>query len=117
MIEEERRREVSGRKSNVGEWDGAIKIGPFELKNRMVLAPMNETTSGVNGEATEQCIAYWGPGEGRRRNGDHRSHHGDENGLRVRLGRNLYCFHQGHQQALSLLTDRIHYFGAWPALK
>jgi 2,4-dienoyl-CoA reductase-like NADH-dependent reductase (Old Yellow Enzyme family) len=27
-------------------------------------------------------------------------------------GRNLYCFHQGHQQGLSLLTDRIHYFGS-----
>jgi 2,4-dienoyl-CoA reductase-like NADH-dependent reductase (Old Yellow Enzyme family) len=37
-----------------------ITIGPFELKNRMVLAPMNETTSGVNGEATEECIAYYG---------------------------------------------------------
>jgi 2,4-dienoyl-CoA reductase-like NADH-dependent reductase (Old Yellow Enzyme family) len=27
-------------------------------------------------------------------------------------GRNLYCFHQGHQHGLSLLTDRIHYFGS-----
>jgi 2,4-dienoyl-CoA reductase-like NADH-dependent reductase (Old Yellow Enzyme family) len=27
-----------------------IKIGPVELKNRIALAPMNETMSGVNGE-------------------------------------------------------------------
>ena len=36
-----------------------IKIGPVELKNRIMLAPMNETMSGVNGEATEQMISYF----------------------------------------------------------
>jgi hypothetical protein len=36
-----------------------IKIGPVELKNRIALAPMNETMSGVNGESTEQMLAYF----------------------------------------------------------
>jgi 2,4-dienoyl-CoA reductase-like NADH-dependent reductase (Old Yellow Enzyme family) len=36
-----------------------IKIGPVELKNRIVMAPMNEAMSGHNGEATEQMIAYF----------------------------------------------------------
>ena len=36
-----------------------IEIGPVTLKNRIVLAPMNETMSGVNGEMTEQCLAYF----------------------------------------------------------
>ena len=36
-----------------------IKIGPVELKNRIVLAPMNETLSGVNGEVTEPMLAYF----------------------------------------------------------
>ncbi len=90
-----------------------IKIGPFELKNRMVLSPMNETTSGVNGEATEQCIAYYGA---RARGGAAMVITGAVMGTKLASefvwGRNLYCFHQGHQQGLSLLTDRIHYFGS-----
>ncbi len=36
-----------------------IKVGELELKNRMWLAPMNETLSGHNGEMTEQCISYF----------------------------------------------------------
>lgn len=90
-----------------------LKIGPFDLKNRMVLAPMNETTSGVNGEATEQCIAYYGA---RAKGGAAMVITGAIMGTRLASeyvwGRNLFCFHQGHQQALSLLTDRIHYFGS-----
>lgn len=90
-----------------------IKIGPFELKNRMVLSPMNETTSGVNGEATEQCIAYYGA---RAKGGAAMVITGAVMGTKLASefvwGRNLYCFHQGHQQGLSLLTDRIHYFGS-----
>ena len=35
-----------------------IKIDPVELKNRIALAPMNETTSGVDGEATGQMLSY-----------------------------------------------------------
>ena len=35
-----------------------IKIGPLELKNRMWLAPMNETLSGHDGQATEQPAEY-----------------------------------------------------------
>jgi 2,4-dienoyl-CoA reductase-like NADH-dependent reductase (Old Yellow Enzyme family) len=36
-----------------------INIGPVELKNRIALAPMNETMSGHNGEAIEQMVAYF----------------------------------------------------------
>ncbi|MBI5584807.1 MAG: NADH:flavin oxidoreductase [Deltaproteobacteria bacterium] len=90
-----------------------IRIGPFELKNRMVLSPMNETTSGVNGEATEQCIAYYGA---RAKGGAAMVITGAVMGTKLASefvwGRNLHCFHQGHQQGLSLLTDRIHYFGS-----
>ena len=72
----------AGEKVTLKNLTAPIKIGPFELKNRMVLAPMNETTSGVNGEATEQCIAYYrGSGQRRCRYGNHRSHHGDKIGV------------------------------------
>ncbi len=36
---------------------GPTKIGPIELKNRVVLAPMNECMSGMDGAATEQLIS------------------------------------------------------------
>ena len=36
-----------------------IKVGYLELKNRMWLAPMNDTLSGHNGEMTEQCLSYY----------------------------------------------------------
>jgi 2,4-dienoyl-CoA reductase-like NADH-dependent reductase (Old Yellow Enzyme family) len=103
----------AGEKVTLKNLTAPIKIGSFELKNRMVLAPMNETTSGVNGEATEQCIAYFGA---RAKGGAAMVITGAIMGTRLASefvwGRNLYCFHQGHQQALSLLTDRIHYFGS-----
>ena len=51
---------ASGEKVKLKNLTGPIKVGRFELKNRMVLAPMNETTSGANGEATDQCQAYYG---------------------------------------------------------
>jgi 2,4-dienoyl-CoA reductase-like NADH-dependent reductase (Old Yellow Enzyme family) len=90
-----------------------LKIGPFELKNRMILAPMNETTSGQNGEVTEQCIAYFGA---RAKGGAAMVTTGaimaTELASQFVWGRNLYCFHAGHIQAFSLLTDRIHYFGS-----
>lgn len=90
-----------------------LKIGPFELKNRMVLAPMNDVMSGHNGEATEQCIAYYGA---RAKGGAAMVTTGavmaTELASQFVWGRNLYCFHPGHLQGLSLLTDRIHYFGS-----
>lgn len=90
-----------------------IKIGDLELKNRMVLAPMNETLSGHNGEATEQMLSYFAA---RARGGaawvSTGAIMGTELASKFVWGRNLYCFHQGHIQGLSLLTDRIHYFGS-----
>lgn len=90
-----------------------IKIGPFELKNRMVLAPMNETMSGVNGEATEQMLSYFAA---RAKGGAALVSTGAIMGTRLGSefvwGRNLYCFHPGHLQGLGMLTDRIHYFGS-----
>ncbi len=104
---------ASGEKEMLKNITEPIKVGPFELKNRMVLAPMNETTSGVNGEATEQCIAYYGA---RAKGGAAMVITGAVMATKLASefvwGRNLHCFHQGHQQGLSLLTDRIHYFGS-----
>jgi len=89
-----------------------IKIGPVELKNRITLAPMNETLSGHNGQATEQAIAYFGA---RAKGGTAMvltgAVMGTELASKFVWGRNLHCFHEGHIQGLRLLTDRIHYFG------
>ncbi len=92
------------------------KIGPVELKNSIALAPMNETLSGVNGEATEQMIAYFAA---RAKGGAGLISTGAIMGTRLASkfvwGRNLHCFHMGHVQGLVLLTDTIHYFGAHAA--
>ncbi len=89
-----------------------IKIGPVELKNRITLAPMNETLSGHNGQATEQAIAYFGA---RAKGGTAMvltgAVMGTELASKFVWGRNLHCYHEGHIQGLRLLTDRIHYFG------
>jgi 2,4-dienoyl-CoA reductase-like NADH-dependent reductase (Old Yellow Enzyme family) len=90
-----------------------IKIGPVELNNRIMLAPMNETMSGANGEATEQMLSYFAA---RAKGGTALVSTGAVMGTRLASefvwGRNLYLFHQGHMQGLNLLTERIHYFGA-----
>ena len=90
-----------------------IGVGPVELKNRIVLAPMNETFSGVDGEATEQMLSYFAA---RAKGGAAMVSTGAIMGTRLASefvwGRNLYCFHHGHLQGLAMLTDRIHYFGA-----
>ncbi|MBU1172248.1 MAG: NADH:flavin oxidoreductase [Proteobacteria bacterium] len=90
-----------------------IKIGPVELKNRIVLAPMNETMSGHNGESTEQMLSYFAA---RAKGGAALVSTGAIMGTRLASefvwGRNLYCYNQGHLQGLNMLTDRIHYFGS-----
>jgi len=90
-----------------------IKIGPVELKHRMVLAPMNETLSGHDGQVTEQLIAYYAA---RAKGGASMiitgAIMGTELASRYVWGRNLYCFHQGHVVGLKMLTDHIHYFGS-----
>jgi 2,4-dienoyl-CoA reductase-like NADH-dependent reductase (Old Yellow Enzyme family) len=90
-----------------------IQVGPVELKNRIVLAPMNETMSGHNGEATEQMLSYFAA---RAKGGAAWVSTGAIMGTRLAAefvwGRNLYCYNHGHVQGLSMLTDRIHYFGA-----
>jgi len=95
-----------------------IKIGPVELKNRISLAPMNETMSGVNGEATEQMLAYFAA---RAKGGTALVSTGAVMGTRLASefvwGRNLYLFHQGHLQGLGMLTEQIHYFGAKAAIQ
>lgn len=95
-----------------------IKIGPVELKNRIVLAPMNETMSGVNGESTEQMLSYFAA---RAKGGAALVSTGAVMGTRLASefvwGRNLYCFHPGHLQGLGMLAERIHYFGAKAAIQ
>ncbi len=89
-----------------------IKIGPLSLKNRIALAPMNSTFSNGYGTATEQGIAYYGA---RAKGGTALvttgAIMGTKMGSEFVWGRNLNCFNEGHCQSLSLLTDRIHYFG------
>jgi 2,4-dienoyl-CoA reductase-like NADH-dependent reductase (Old Yellow Enzyme family) len=95
-----------------------IKVGWLELKNRMWLAPMNDTLSGVNGEMTEQCLAYFAA---RSRGGaavvSTGAVMGTEMCSKYVWSRNLACFHPGHIQGLTLLSDRIHYFGALAAIQ
>jgi len=95
-----------------------IKIGPVELKNRIALAPMNETMSGVQGEATEQMLSYFAA---RAKGGTALVTTGAVMGTRLASefvwGRNLYLFHQGHMHGLSMLADRIHYFDAKAAIQ
>jgi 2,4-dienoyl-CoA reductase-like NADH-dependent reductase (Old Yellow Enzyme family) len=90
-----------------------ITIGPVDLKNRISLAPMNETFSGMNGEATDQMIAYYAA---RAKGGAGLISTGAIFGTKLSSEfvwtRNLYCFHPGHLQGLTRLTDTIHYFGA-----
>jgi len=95
-----------------------IKIGPVELKNRIALAPMNETMSGVNGEATEQMLSYFAA---RAKGGVALVSTGAVMGTRLASefvwGRNLYLYHPGHLQGLGMLTERIHYFEAKAAIQ
>ena len=90
-----------------------INIGPVELKNRIALAPMNETMSGVNGEVTEQLVAYFGA---RAKGGTALLTTGAIMATKMAsefvYGRNMHCFHLGHLQGLYRLTERAHYFGA-----
>ena len=89
-----------------------IKIGPIELKNRIAMAPMNETLSDGDGRVTEQLISYFAA---RAKGGTGLIITGAVMGTRLASefvwGRNLNCFNAGHLQGLTLLTDRVHYFG------
>ncbi|MBF0550029.1 MAG: NADH:flavin oxidoreductase [Deltaproteobacteria bacterium] len=89
-----------------------IKIGPFELKNRIALSPMNETMAGLNGECTMQEVAYYGT---RAKGGTALITTGAIMGTRLAAkfvwGRNMHCFNPGHLQGLGMLTTHIHYFG------
>jgi 2,4-dienoyl-CoA reductase-like NADH-dependent reductase (Old Yellow Enzyme family) len=90
-----------------------IKVGSIELKNRMWMAPMNETLSGVNGEMTEQCLSYFAA---RAKGGaavvSLGAVMGTEMCSRYVWGRNLALFHPGHLQGMTMLTERMHYFGS-----
>jgi len=96
----------------------SIRIAELELKNRMWLAPMNDTLSGVNGEMTEQCLSYFAA---RAKGGaavvSTGAVMGTEMCSKYVWGRNLACFHPGHLQGLCLLTERIHYFGGLAAIQ
>ncbi|MBI5601954.1 MAG: NADH:flavin oxidoreductase [Deltaproteobacteria bacterium] len=89
-----------------------LKIGPFELRNRIALAPMNETMAGANGECTYQEVCYYGT---RAKGGTALvttgAIMGTRLGSRFVWGRNMYCFNAGHLQGLGMLTTHIHYFG------
>ena len=95
-----------------------IKVGGLELKNRMWMAPMNETLSGHNGEMTEQCLSYFAA---RAKGGvavvSTGAVMGTEMCSKYVWSRNLACFHPGHVQGLALLSERIQYFGALASIQ
>jgi 2,4-dienoyl-CoA reductase-like NADH-dependent reductase (Old Yellow Enzyme family) len=90
-----------------------IKIGNLQLKNRIAMAPMNETMSDGDGRATEQLISYFAA---RAKGGTGLIVTGAIMATRLASqfvwGRNLNCFNQGHMHGLNLLTERVHYFGS-----
>jgi len=90
-----------------------IKIGPLQLKNRIAMAPMNETLSDGDGRVSEQLCAYFAA---RAKGGTGLLITGAIMGTRLASefvwGRNLHCYNLGHLHGLTLLTDRVHYFGS-----
>ncbi|HEY6221190.1 MAG TPA: NADH:flavin oxidoreductase [Candidatus Eisenbacteria bacterium] len=90
-----------------------IRIGNLQVKNRIALSPMNETLSDGNGRVTEQIVSYFAA---RAKGGAGLLVTGTVMGTRLASqfvwGRNLSCHDMGHLQGLSLLTDRVHYFGS-----
>ncbi len=90
-----------------------IRIGNIQLKNRIALSPMNETLSDGNGRVTEQLVSYYAA---RAKGGTAILFTGAVMATRLASqfvwGRNLSCYDEGHLQGLTLLTDRVHYFGA-----
>jgi len=90
-----------------------IKIGNIEVKNRMTLAPMNETMANDLGQTTEQMIAYYAA---RAKGGIGLTITGAISATRkcsqYAWGRNTNLFHVGHLQGHSMLAGTIHYFGS-----
>ncbi len=90
-----------------------MKIGPIDLKNRVVLAPMNEVMSGMDGVVTEQLMSYFAA---RAKGGCSLLTVGAIMGTKMASnyvwGRNLQLWRPGHMQAMDMLVQRIHYFGA-----
>jgi 2,4-dienoyl-CoA reductase-like NADH-dependent reductase (Old Yellow Enzyme family) len=82
----------------------------------MWMAPMNDTLSGHDGQATEQMLCYFAA---RAKGGVAVTSTGAIMATRLAAkfvwGRNLHLFHQGHMQGLVMLTERIHYFGSLAA--
>ncbi len=89
------------------------KIGPIDLKNRIVLSPMNEVMSGMDGAVTEQQMSYFAA---RAKGGCSLLTVGAIMGTKMASnyvwGRNLQLWRPGHLQGLDMLNQRIHYFGA-----
>jgi 2,4-dienoyl-CoA reductase-like NADH-dependent reductase (Old Yellow Enzyme family) len=100
------------KKANLKNLTAPLKIGPFELKNRIALAPINETMASAHGECTYQEVCYYAT---RAKGGTALVTTGAIMGTRMGSkfvwGRNMHCFNQGHLQGLGMLTTHIHYFG------
>ena len=90
-----------------------IEIGGFELKNRMVLAPMNETMADSHGQTTPQMLGYYAA---RAKGGPGMVITGAISATKLASqyvwGRNPCLFNQGHLQGMALLADNIHHFGS-----
>jgi 2,4-dienoyl-CoA reductase-like NADH-dependent reductase (Old Yellow Enzyme family) len=102
----------SGAKGAFSHLLSPIRLGNLPVKNRIALSPMNETLSDGAGRVTEQLTSYFAA---RAKGGAGLLVTGTIMGTRLASqfvwGRNLSCYDEGHLQGLSLLTDRVHYFG------
>ncbi len=107
------KKKMSEGKSSFKHLLSSAKIGPIRLKNRIVLAPMNEVMSGMDGAATEQMISYFAA---RAKGGTALITTGAIMGTKMASnyvwGRNLQLYRPSHVQGLDMLTQRMHYFGA-----
>jgi 2,4-dienoyl-CoA reductase-like NADH-dependent reductase (Old Yellow Enzyme family) len=113
MAKDKQKGDVKGKKVTLKNLTAPIKIGPFELKNRMALAPMNETMADAHGQATPQLLSYYAA---RAKGGAAVVITGAISATRLcgqyAWGRNPCLFHTGHLQGMSTLADNIHYFGS-----
>ena len=90
-----------------------IRIGDVQLKNRIVVAPMQEFMSGYHGEVTEQTLGYIGArakgGAGMVTSGVFLA---TKLAAQFPMGRSMVLYHPDHQIGPTLYAERIHYFGS-----
>jgi 2,4-dienoyl-CoA reductase-like NADH-dependent reductase (Old Yellow Enzyme family) len=89
-----------------------VKIGPVEIKNRLAMAPTNIGMGGMNGEVTNQMVAYYGA---RAKGGFGviiaACFLGTRMAAKYQANLNPHLYDPNHLPGIIELTDTIHYFG------